>query len=132
MGIILSIVALALSVYALVTLVSTDEDNVRFMPKLVWALLIIFVPILGAGGFLLLGKSWGAANEPDDANIPDRWDHEERRRREREQQRRRPEPDDGLDDEARIEAEIRFHEEQAEIRRLEAKLKAEREARGEA
>ena len=133
MSIILPIVVLLLTVAALVTCISSDEGDLKHMPKLVWVLLIVFLPLIGSIVFFAVGRDWSTFTMREardgEAHIPDRWDRE--RDRERTRPKKAHEPLEELDDEARIEAEIAFHEQQAEIRRLEAKLKAEREARGQ-
>lgn len=47
---------LILAVYALVDLVQTDDDDVQGLPKLVWALVIVLVWVIGPIAWLLAGR----------------------------------------------------------------------------
>ena len=47
---------IALTVYALVDCLQSDEDAVRGVPKLFWALLIVVLPLLGAVGWFVAGR----------------------------------------------------------------------------
>jgi hypothetical protein len=118
-SILLSVFLLLLTVGALVTVITADEGTVRHLPKLVWVLLIVFLPLVGSIVWFAVGKDWsGSAREPVSFGDPRR----EEAARLREPTRSTPE-----DDEAAIEAEIRYHEKQAEIRRLEAEVARKRE-----
>jgi hypothetical protein len=50
------VVELALVVYCLIDLWQADTDRVRGLPKLVWVLLIVLVPLVGCVAWLLLGR----------------------------------------------------------------------------
>ena len=51
-----TIVVIALSLYCLVDMSGTNEDRVRLLPRSVWAIAVIFVPIAGSLGWLFAGK----------------------------------------------------------------------------
>lgn len=55
------LVVLVLVVYCLVDLAQSRADEVRALPRSVWALAILFIPVLGAIGWLLLGRPAGPA-----------------------------------------------------------------------
>ena len=50
------VVELVLVVYCLIDLWQADTARVRLMPKAVWALLIVVLPLLGSVAWLLAGR----------------------------------------------------------------------------
>jgi outer membrane biosynthesis protein TonB len=48
------LISLALSVYALFSCIQTPDEDVPHLPKLVWILLIVFVPFVGPIVWLLM------------------------------------------------------------------------------
>jgi hypothetical protein len=54
--VILPFVVLALDVFAIVDVILTDQRRVRALPKLVWVILIVLVPIVGALLWFFIGK----------------------------------------------------------------------------
>jgi hypothetical protein len=61
-----ALVALALWVYCILDVVSTDESLMRNLPKIVWLLIVIFVPTVGSIVWLLLGRPVDAGFAPGD------------------------------------------------------------------
>ena len=57
---------LGLFVYCLLDVIATDDALVRNLPKLVWVLVIIFVPLAGPLAWLLLGRPEQAGARPGD------------------------------------------------------------------
>lgn len=55
-GGLLGLLILALWVYCIVDVVVTDDSRVRNLPKLVWLLLVIFLPTIGSLLWLFLGR----------------------------------------------------------------------------
>ena len=55
---------IALIAYALVDVITTDSHLIRYLPKLVWLIVVIFVPILGPVTWLLLGRPRGGSLLP--------------------------------------------------------------------
>jgi hypothetical protein len=53
------LISLVLSVYALFSCIQTRDKDVPYLPKLVWILLIVFVPIFGPIVWLLLARGYG-------------------------------------------------------------------------
>jgi hypothetical protein len=110
----LSTALLAVMIFALVDIITSDNWRIRYLPKVAWALLVIFLPLIGSILWFVLGKerqvtvTLGSFGDP----------------RRQEAVRRQPTDEDDL---AAIEREIEFHEKQAEIRRLEQQLEAKRE-----
>ncbi len=52
---VLFVAALALTVYAVVDCVQTEEQQVRHLPKGLWLLLVVIVPVVGPLAWLLTG-----------------------------------------------------------------------------
>ena len=109
-----SLLLLAVMIFAIVDAVTSDNWRIRYMPKVAWVLLIVFLPLVGSVLWFILGKERQVA--------ADRGSFGDPRRTEGIAPASRTE-----DDLAAIEREIAFHEKQAEIRRLEAQLKAKRD-----
>jgi hypothetical protein len=55
------LVPLALSVYAFIDCISTKDDEIRHMPKPLWAILVLLFPLVGSISWLIAGKKRGAA-----------------------------------------------------------------------
>lgn len=51
-----AVIVIALYVYALVDLATSPSDQVRTLPRLVWLLVILVIPVVGAVGWLVLGR----------------------------------------------------------------------------
>ncbi|MEU6545948.1 PLD nuclease N-terminal domain-containing protein [Streptomyces sp. NPDC046859] len=50
------LVPLALSVYAFIDCISTEEKDIRHMPKPLWAILVLVFPLVGSISWLIAGK----------------------------------------------------------------------------
>lgn len=112
MQVILTLATLALMIFSLVNVIMSDEWQVKHLPKIAWVLLIIFLPIIGSILWLILGKDREISGSTERARQP----------------RSQPQRPLVIDDDVAIENEIAYHENQARIRRLEAELKARRDA----
>ena len=55
---VLSLLLIVLTIVALIDVVGQPEPVVRNLPKIVWVLLIVFIPLIGVGLWFLLGKDW--------------------------------------------------------------------------
>jgi hypothetical protein len=69
------LISLALSVYALFSCIQTPDEDVPHLPKLVWIVLIVFVPFVGPIVWLLmlrtqLGRRDRAVRQPRPAPRP--------------------------------------------------------------
>lgn len=53
------LISLALSVYALFSCIQTPDEDVPHLPKLVWIVLIVFVPFVGPIVWLLMSRTQG-------------------------------------------------------------------------
>ncbi|WP_128376003.1 PLD nuclease N-terminal domain-containing protein [Streptomyces cavernae] len=54
------LVPLALSIYAFIDCVTTQDDHVRHMPKPLWAILILLFPLVGSISWLIIGRDRSA------------------------------------------------------------------------
>ncbi|MFI8193030.1 PLD nuclease N-terminal domain-containing protein [Streptomyces sp. NPDC085946] len=50
------LVPLALSVYAFIDCISTKDEDVRHMPKPLWAILVLLFPLVGSLSWIIAGK----------------------------------------------------------------------------
>ncbi|MEW1797919.1 PLD nuclease N-terminal domain-containing protein [Streptomyces niveus] len=50
------LVPLALSIYAFIDCITTDEKDVRHIPKPVWAILVLLFPLVGSIAWLIVGR----------------------------------------------------------------------------
>ena len=58
MGTLFSLLTVVLMVLALVDVVRQPDNVVRNLPKIVWILLIVFIPLIGVTIWFLLGHEW--------------------------------------------------------------------------
>ena len=47
---------LAFDIFCLIDVITSDEDRVRNLPKIVWFLLILFLPVIGGVIWLAVGR----------------------------------------------------------------------------
>ncbi|GAA1433505.1 PLD nuclease N-terminal domain-containing protein [Streptomyces thermospinosisporus] len=50
------LVPLALSIYAFIDCISTSDEDVRHMPKPLWAILVLLFPLAGSISWIIAGK----------------------------------------------------------------------------
>lgn len=112
-----SAVLLVLIVAALVDIITRQEGQVKHLPKVLWVILVIFLPVIGSLLWFAIGREYPAPAERPRVSVP----------------RRRP-ADAGApgqavrrvrtteEELADLDREIDFHTEQARIRRIEAEL----------
>lgn len=50
------VLLLAVYVYAFIDLATSPRNEVRLLPRLVWLLVMIVIPVLGVAGWLVLGR----------------------------------------------------------------------------
>ncbi|MCZ9336453.1 PLD nuclease N-terminal domain-containing protein, partial [Streptomyces sp. TRM76130] len=58
------LVPLALSVYAFIDCISTSDEDVRHMPKPLWAILVLLFPLVGSISWIIAGKKRQPAAGP--------------------------------------------------------------------
>lgn len=57
------LVPLALSIYAFIDCITTEERDVRYIPKPLWAILVLLFPVVGSISWLLVGRKRATAAE---------------------------------------------------------------------
>jgi hypothetical protein len=121
---IVSLVILAVIVGALVDIITRPDDKVKHLPKIGWILLVVFLPLIGSLVWFMAGHDYGPRNEYVSFGDP-------RRREPQTVETPYGPPERGFrtteQELADLEAEIEFHEKQARIDRLEARLSEKRE-----
>ncbi|MEU3172014.1 PLD nuclease N-terminal domain-containing protein [Streptomyces sp. NPDC007000] len=50
------LIPLALSVYAFIDCISTKDEDIRHMPKPLWAILVLVFPLVGSISWIIAGK----------------------------------------------------------------------------
>lgn len=80
-GGLVGLVIFALWIYCILDVISTDESVVRNLPKVLWLLIVIFLPTIGSISWLLLGRperagfAPGASTyRPEPRRGQDRWE----------------------------------------------------------
>lgn len=63
MGIIFSVVLLFVMIVALVDIIRRDDSQVKYLPKIVWVLLVVIVPVVGSIVWFIVGHDWGQARQ---------------------------------------------------------------------
>ncbi len=67
-----TILTLALTVYAVVDCVQSDEQRIRGLPKVIWAFLILLFPIAGPVAWFIAGRPRRLSNGPRPRSAPPR------------------------------------------------------------
>lgn len=62
MSFLISAATVVLMVLALIDVVRQPENVIKNLPKIVWILLIVFIPLIGVGLWFLLGHEWKRAD----------------------------------------------------------------------
>src|SRR5687768_10399109 len=65
----LGLVVMALWIYCIFDVIATDNSLVRSLPKGVWLLLVIFLPMIGSVAWLALGRPMYAGWRPGDTTV---------------------------------------------------------------
>lgn len=100
------IVPIAMAIYALVDLVQFREETPLGLPKGVWALVIIFLPVIGSIGWIVISRMTGPPRSrrnrrPEPPVAPDdnveflRYLEQEQRRKAREERGKKPRQSEG-------------------------------------
>lgn len=58
-GVLISLAVLAFWLYSLFDVITTPEEETRNLPKVLWVLVIVLVPIIGSVFWLMLGRPQG-------------------------------------------------------------------------
>lgn len=54
-----SILILALMIGALIDIIKRDDSQVKYLPKLVWVILVVLLPLIGSILWFTLGREYG-------------------------------------------------------------------------
>ncbi|MFC7401204.1 PLDc N-terminal domain-containing protein [Citricoccus sp. GCM10030269] len=112
----LGIVAAGLIIYSLIECLMTPRHQVRALPKIVWVLIVLLVPLVGALLWLFLGRRRGSGGQAGPPSGPARPP--------------RPQsPDDDASFLRQLDIQRKQQQRQAELDRREAELRA-RENKG--
>lgn len=114
---VLSVVPLLLILAALIDIISRPEDQVRHLPKLVWVLLVVFLPLIGSLVWFAIGREYPARAGRSTVAAPE-WQGASASGTGPGASRVRSTEDEL----AALEREIEFHQRQARIRASEAEL----------
>lgn len=57
----LSLLVVALMVFALVDIIRRDDAQVRFLPKLAWIIIVILLPLIGSILWFAIGREYSEA-----------------------------------------------------------------------
>ncbi|MET8177997.1 PLD nuclease N-terminal domain-containing protein [Streptomyces sp. NPDC005336] len=132
------LVPLALSIYAFIDCITTDEQDIRYIPKPLWAILVLLFPVVGSISWLIVGRKraiaeggpWGGTRGAGGARdwvAPDDNPDFLKSLGENEQQPDPPE-DEERDEEPRDEERLKSWE--ADLRRREEELRRRGEGPG--
>lgn len=71
----LGLIIMLLWVFCLIDVITADEGGIRHLPKMVWLLLVVFLPLAGSVAWLLAGRPigggiWGGPGGGQRSNSP--------------------------------------------------------------
>ena len=69
--VLLLLVPLGLSIYAFIDCITTDEHDIRHLPKPLWAILVLLFPLVGSIAWLIVGQDRAAARRRGGWVAPD-------------------------------------------------------------
>jgi hypothetical protein len=52
------LLAVAFYIYCIIDVLRTPKQNARTLPKFVWLIIVIVIPLVGGAFWLLLGRPW--------------------------------------------------------------------------
>ena len=55
----LSILVLALMIGALIDVITRDDSQVKHLPKMVWVIIVVLLPLIGSILWFILGREYG-------------------------------------------------------------------------
>lgn len=62
MHIVVSLVYLAITIGLLIDIITRDESQVKHLPKVVWAIIVALLPLLGGALWLIIGREWSGGS----------------------------------------------------------------------
>lgn len=114
MPLLISAAYFLLIVLVLVDIITRDNWQIRFLPKVTWVFIVIFLPLIGSVLWFTVGRQYA---EPVNHG----------RYAESSRFLSIDEPPSPMSEEELIDSEITYHEKQARIRRLEADIHSRRD-----
>ena len=77
MYVVFSFVLVAVMIAALVDIITRDEGQIKHLPKIVWVLLVVFLPLVGTVLWFLIGRDYDRRPaESVSFGDPRRWNRE--------------------------------------------------------
>lgn len=128
MYIVLSAVTFLLVIAALVDIITRQDWQVKHLPKMVWVLLVIFLPLIGSVLWFLIGREYGESDGLGGALARSRPRPGSRAQATAASSEFRPRTTE--EQLADLEREIEFHEKQARLQQLKAEAERRREPDG--
>ena len=128
MYVVVSALTLVLVVGALVDIITRQDWQVKHMPKMVWVLLVLFLPLIGSVLWFLIGREYGESEGLGSALMSSRPRPESRAQPTTASSESRPRTTE--EQLADLEREIEFHEKQARLQQLRAEAERRREPDG--
>ena len=64
MGLVFSILVLVLMIGALIDIITRRDDQVKHLPKMVWIIIVILLPLIGSALWFALGREYGEGGVP--------------------------------------------------------------------
>jgi hypothetical protein len=122
MSIVISVVLFALLVGALVDIIVRRDDQVKHLPKIVWVLLVVFLPLIGSILWFTVGREYSQRVDLGTFGDPRRREKAARLGSSAPTER----PKTTEEELADLDREIEFHKQQDRIRKLEAELEEQR------
>jgi len=55
-----TIIAIAFYIYSIIDVIRSPKNQVRTLPKYVWLVIVVVLPVLGGAMWLILGRVWPA------------------------------------------------------------------------
>jgi hypothetical protein len=121
MYLLLSAVGFLVLLGALIDIITRPDDQVRYLPKLMWVFLVILLPLIGSIIWFTVGRDWGAQQENVSFGDRRRWDRSPAAA-EPPAPVRIQRPLSTEEQLAALDREAEFYEKQARIKRLESEL----------
>lgn len=122
MYLLISAVGFLVLLGALFDIITRPDDQVRYLPKLVWVFLVILLPVIGSIIWFTVGRDWGAQTENVSFGDRRRWDRSATTTT-TPPPPVRPQRQLSTEEQlAALEREAEFYEKQARIKRLESQL----------
>ncbi len=130
MYLVLSAVTFLLVIAALVDIITRQDGQVKHMPKMVWVLLVIFLPLIGSVLWFLIGREYADSDSIGRAMSRPRPQREPNPRTTAGTVPSDFRPRTTEEQLADLEREIEFHEKQARLHKLQAEVEKRREPDG--